>query len=64
MDKSGTFGILKTGYELCLIKDMQELKTIIQELQSVWFRMSSDLKGEILELKRSTICDGVESTFK
>ena len=49
---TGTLGILKTGYELCPVKDMQELKTIIQELQAVWFRMSSDLKGEILDTKK------------
>ncbi len=49
---TGTLGIVKVGYELCPVKDMQELNTIIQELQAVWFRMSDDLENEILDTEK------------
>ena len=55
---TGTLGIIKIGYELCPVKDKQELKTIINELQSVWFRMSNDLEKEIMDTKK------IGSSFK
>ena len=50
---TGTLGIVKVGYELCPVKDMHELKNIIQELRGVWFRMSDDLEMRFRILKRS-----------
>ena len=49
---TGTLGIVKVGYELCPVKDMQELKNIILELRAVWFRMSNDLENEILDTEK------------
>jgi len=49
---TGTLGIVKVGYELCPVKDMHELKNIIQELRRVWFRMSNDLENEILDTEK------------
>jgi predicted nucleic acid-binding protein len=51
---TGTLGIVKVGYELCPVKDMHELKNIIQELRRVWFRMSNDLENEILDTEKVT----------
>ena len=55
---TGTLGIIKVGYELCPVKDKQELQTIINELQSVCFSMSDDLENEILNTKK------IGSSFK
>ena len=49
---TGTLGLIKIGYELCPIKDKQELQTIINELQSVCFSMSDDLENEIMNTKK------------
>lgn len=49
---TGTLGIIKIGYELFSVKDKQELKIIIPELQSVWLRMSNDLEKEIMDTKK------------
>ncbi|MFZ2410186.1 MAG: hypothetical protein WAW23_01305 [Candidatus Methanoperedens sp.] len=50
---TGTLGIIKRGYELCPIKDKQELQTIINELRSTGFFMPSDIRKEILDTEKS-----------
>ena len=49
---TGTLGLIKIGYELCPVKDKQELQIIINELQSVYFSMSDDLENEIMDTKK------------
>ena len=50
---TGTLGLIKRGYELCPIKDKQELQTIINELRSTGFFMPSDIQKEILNTEKS-----------
>lgn len=45
---TGTLGLIKIGYELCPIKDKQELQRIVNELRSVGFFMTFEIEEEIL----------------
>lgn len=49
---TGTLGLIKIGYELCPIKDKQELERIIDELGNIGFFMTSDLQEEILDTEK------------
>jgi predicted nucleic acid-binding protein len=48
----GTLGLIKIGYELCPIKDKQELQRIVNELRSVGFFMTSEIEEEILSTEK------------
>ncbi len=41
------------GYELCPIKDKQELQTIIDELESIGFFMISDIREGVLDTEKA-----------
>ncbi len=49
---TGTLGLIKIGYELCPIKDKQELQRIVNELRSIGFFMTSDIQEEILDTEK------------
>lgn len=49
---TGTLGLIKIGYELCPIKDKQELQRIVNELRSIGFFMTSEIEEEILSTEK------------
>ncbi len=49
---TGTLGIIKRGYELCPIKDKQELQLIINELKKAGFFMTPDIQEGILNTEK------------
>jgi len=49
---TGTLGLIKTGYELCPIKDKQELQRIVNELRMIGFFMTQDIQQEILRTEK------------
>ena len=49
---TGTLGIIKTGYELCPIKDKSELRDIINELKISGFFMTHDIQKDILSTEK------------
>ncbi len=49
---TGTLGLIKIGYELCPIKDKQELQSIVNDLGNIGFFMTSDLQEEILDTEK------------
>ncbi len=49
---TGTLGLLKMGYELCPVKDKQDLRKIINELAGVGFFMAPDIIGGILDTEK------------
>ncbi len=53
---TGTLGLLKIGYELCPIKDKQELQKIINELRNTGFFMAPDIIEGILDTEKKTEC--------
>lgn len=52
---TGTLGLIKMGYELCPIKDKQELQKIIDELRSVGFFMTPEIQKGILDTEKTTL---------
>ncbi len=49
---TGTLGLLKVGYELCPIKDKQELQKIINELRTTGFFMAPEIIEGILDTEK------------
>ncbi len=49
---TGTLGLLKVGYELCPIKDKQELQKIINELRTTGFFMTPEVIEGILDTEK------------
>jgi len=49
---TGTLGLLKIGYELCPIKDIPELKKIINELMATGFFLAPEIIEGILDTEK------------